>query len=288
MSEQNEIEMELVQKADHDYTVNFLLCTDKEPYDTWVVLQAASLVDLYEAEGTLHLLSIEIVYWHPLSPDHLRGIRVLQRKMGERLLCRHSTCSAPGAQKGRFLEVPTLKCDITYIGDVDMFATNGHGFIAWHARNMHSDRTCVSNVFRDWNTRTRLTGCTAVFTEPYYAYLSKFLQQDSADHPVHRRIANDEVMMTHVVTHMCPDQMIAKRIQNHGRKIVGLHISPNRGDGKVMNHGHYNVTQLNVIKTLLLRPCMQQVLAQDDRARGFVRNVVEDAEMHVKRAYSGK
>lgn len=266
----------------NNITATFLLCTDREPYDTWVVLQAASLIDVYEAEGNLHLLAIEIVHWRPLSADHMRGVEVLRRKMGDRFLCRGNHTKAPGAQKGRFLEIPQLKSRLTYIGDVDMFATRGHDFVRWHARNMLADRTCVSNMHRNWKTRDRLTGCMAVFTEPYFAYLSAFMSKDPAHNPVYRRTCSDEMMMTYIVNHMGPaDGQVGKRIRNHGRILVGIHISPNRGDGKVMRHGHYTADGLATIRKLLAGPCMGGVLDQDGEARDFVHAIVRDTERHV-------
>lgn len=277
-----EFTIPLVHKPGEDYTVTFLLCADREPYVTWTLLQAASLVDVYEREGTLHLLSIEIVWWSPYSASHLRAVHALEERLGTRFLFRPKQCAAPGAQKGRFLEVPQLQSDITYIGDVDMFATQGHDLIRAHAHTMHSDRTCVSNMFRDWTKRNQLTGCMAVFTQPYYAFLVPYMARDDPRNPIFKCIANDEVMMTHIVTYMSPHQVVAKRIQNHGRTLVGIHISPNRGIGRIVNHGHYNRAQMAVITELLTRPCMSHLLQLDVESNKFVDAILKDAQAVMK------
>ena len=256
-----------------DHTVTFLLCADKEPYETWTLLQAASLVDVYSLEGTLHLLSVEIVWWSPYSASHIRGIEALRQRLGSRFLFRRKQCAASGAQKGRFMEVPQLQSTITYIGDVDMFATQGHQFIRDHAQAMLSDQTCVSNMFRDWTTRNQLTGCMAVFTRPFYGFLVPYLARDST----WRHIDNDEVMMTHIVTHMSPNQVVASRIRDHGRTLVGIHISPNRGIGKIVNHGHYNRAQLAAIRRILTLPCMAHLRALDLEASRFTDDILRDA-----------
>lgn len=267
-------------------TVCFLLCADKEPYVSWCLAQAASLIDIYQSEGTLSNLFIEIVKWpnkESFAREHMRGVDVLQKFLGNRLLVRSPTCDVPGAQKGRFLEIPVLQADVTYVGDVDILANKGIDFITTHSQWMNNEfGTAISNVWRTV-ARNQITGCMAVKTEQYYNILQLAIDADKCQSiPVWKRTVSDEVMIVMLLESVAQGKEMLSRLPvgtppSPYRPLVGMHISPNRGVGKKMNHAHYNEKGIRFLQACRMQPCMKEVLEVDLITKSLLQNIITDA-----------
>lgn len=131
----------------------------------------------------------------------------------------------------RFLDIPELKTDYTYIGDIDIINMDGN-IISIHEKLMKLQELSYSNIVRP-NT-IRLTGCIFVDYEKYYSKVKSSIDKFMSNtkkfyHP----ILSDEILLYKLVT---PVLGVPKYNDNKFRPIHGIHMSLNRpeplgGDG---------------------------------------------------------
>lgn len=123
----------------------------------------------------------------------------------------------------RFLDIPELKTDYTYIGDIDII-TMDNNVISIHEKLMELQELPYSNIIRP-NT-IRLTGCIFVDYEKYYSKVKSSIDKFMSNtkkfyHP----ILNDEILLYKLVT---PVLGVPKYNDNKFRPIHGIHMSLNR------------------------------------------------------------
>lgn len=208
-------------------TINFFTVSDKAQYDMFIIPFIYSILHHIET-GYCEILmkdskSFLKKYVSPLSL--LKGV------YGDRFIIRdipdyYDTAKLNYKYIGqiiRFLEVPTLKCDYTYIGDIDII-TFDSDIIDQHEKLMATQELHYSNIVRE--NSQRLTGCIFTKTVEYYNAIEPMINKFK-NNPVdvYFPILNDEILLYHLVK---PVLGLPKYNTAYYRPIHGIHISLNR------------------------------------------------------------
>lgn len=189
----------------------------------------------------------------------------------------------------RFLEVPHVKANYTYMADIDIFLKESV-LQSKRFQQMSFFNLPYSNIIRS-NT-TRLTGVMLAETEKFYT--SSFIEvQQKLDFA---KGENDEIVLYKLAnaTHGLPtDAAFANTSEEKDlatyRPAHGIHLSFNRGPGKRMCSINYKT----VTTELLPFPQLGDFLCHDQTTYGMLQKVVNDTytqdkfNMTNKRAENG-
>lgn len=208
-------------------TINFLATSDNKTYDMFILPFILSV--LHHVPNSY--CEILMRNSQEFKIKHSSILDVLYYVYGDKILLRdipdyYDTADLNYKYIGqlvRFLETPIVKCDYTYIGDIDII-TFEKDIIEIHENLMLKQELCYSNIIR--HNSKRLTGCMCVKTDEYYlAVEPKFEQFKSNPEAVYFPILNDEILLYHLVT---PVLGFPKYNDGEFRPIHGVHISLNR------------------------------------------------------------
>ena len=110
----------------------------------------------------------------------------------------------------RFVLEPQIKCEYTYIGDVDILVLQS-GISKYHEDIMAEANSCYSNIVRPNNVR-RFTGLHVVKSQPYYDATRELRDTISIKH------GNDEMLLYEIVEKCIGDPLLYtnEKICEHG------------------------------------------------------------------------
>ena len=181
----------------------------------------------------------------------------------------------------RFLEVPKVYANYTYIGDIDIFLTESVFTDNFRINQMRFFDMPYSNVLRPPPNDKRLTGLILIDTKNYYT--PKLI---NAQRVVDAQ-GNDEVFLRNLVVSAGfnlpykkggSDNKTISYYSNH-RPQHGEHLSLSRGPGKGLCQ-----TSLQRItdKMLSVYPNIGEYLCNDDYAMSYLSKVVSDSYQQEK------
>lgn len=158
----------------------------------------------------------------------------LSRRFGEASYCvrefsKVNMQRTPYKNTWRFLEVPKLKAEYTYIGDVDILFTEDV-LQSKRVLQMQHFQLPYSDVIRAGTKK--LTGLLMVRTQEYFNDALLRAQKDTNAH------GNDEEFLYRMISnsgHRLPS-VDSRDYFAHYRPVHGLHLSLNRGLGMAMCH----------------------------------------------------
>lgn len=207
--------------------INFFSTSDNERYNMFIVPHILSV--LYHIENSY----VEIVVKDGVKfkKENADVLSILYEEFSGRFLIRQMSNEYDGikyphiGQIVRFLDKPYVKCDYTYIGDIDIIVLD-KDVTSTHEKLMSKQENIYSNIIR--KDTKRLTGCMFLKTKEYYEavrpIIKKFLKEPSN---VYYPILNDEILLYHLVK---PNLDLPKHNSGDFRPIHGIHISLNRPD----------------------------------------------------------
>ena len=140
----------------------------------------------------------------------------------------------------RFFEVPTIQSKYTYISDIDVMYLEE---ILYKYLDKWPPHLPYSNILRP-KDNCKLTGIVMVKNDKYYTDEFKKCQKKYYDMNYNE---NDEI----ILCKMCKEIHGLPDYSFRYRPIYGIHFSPNRGKGKIMNlktNKRYKNTFLNTQK----------------------------------------
>lgn len=178
----------------------------------------------------------------------------------------------------RFLEVPYVKANYTYLADVDIYLRESV-LQSKRLEQMSFFNLPYSNCIRP-NT-TRLTGVMLVETEKFYT-TSLIKAQQEVDFS---KGENDEVVLYKLAnaTHGLPtDAAFANTSEEKAmaayRPVHGIHLSYNRGPGK----GLCQINYKTITNELFALPELNDFLCHDQSAYDMLSHVVNDSYIQDK------
>ena len=197
----------------------------------------------------------------------------------------------PVTNTWRFLEVPHVKANYTYIADIDIYLKESV-LQSKRFQQMSFFNLPYSNIICP--DTTRLTGVMLVETEKFYT-LSFIEAQQKFD--LFTEGENDEVVLYKLAnaTHGLPTDAAftntsKEKFMATYRPVHGVHLSYNRGPGKRMCQINYKT----ITTHLLPLPRLGDFLCHDQDAYGMLSKVVNDSytqdkfNMTDKRAENGQ
>lgn len=128
----------------------------------------------------------------------------------------------------RFLEIPSVKREYTYIADIDILFTSPNVYD--YEKSAFATHEFNFNNFLRKNQK-RFTGCYCVKSKDYYNSMMPVIEQYFKDpRPFRRHGWGDEHVLYSLLEKAmpCPKSTILLRDGIHMRKIHGIHVSPNR------------------------------------------------------------
>lgn len=172
------------------------------------------------------------------------------RVFGDRFLVRsiRPYAAQKDPQSVRWLTIPTLRSQLTYIGDVDFLITKGD-ICRVHLSLMARTGLCYSNMVR--GAERRLSGLHCVLTKPYYRELNLARMKKWS------RVQPD-VKDERLLYEMCKKHFGLPRPKE--RPEHGFHLSPNRAPfGKGFSWG-LSLVRRNEYLRLRNRPEWQELV----------------------------
>ena len=128
----------------------------------------------------------------------------------------------------RFLELPTISAEITYISDIDIFYTYPHIY-EYEKKKLQSHEYFFNNHIRP--SMDRFTGTFGVKSDEYYNALKPFIKQFYLNpKPFLDFGKGDEAILFSLLTQSMatPNQPPTQADDYTIRRIHGVHCSPNR------------------------------------------------------------
>ena len=183
-------------------------------------------------------------------------MELARESFGPRLKVRelHGSLSNLPMNGNRFLETPTIKCDMFYIGDVDIFIVEAK-IAQVHRCIMENTNLPYSNLKRPH--KNRLTGLHAVDTLSYYG--DPRMQKAMVESRKIRRLG-DEARLFNIVA-----EAFGKRItDNKIRPYHGFHFSFNRGVGKRMMQVFWPGQAVALLSKFLQCPILESMTKVSD------------------------
>ena len=170
----------------------------------------------------------------------------------------------------RYLEIPRVKVNFTYIGDVDIFITESV-LQPSRLRQMELFNLSYSNVRRQ--NEDRLTGVMLLRTEDFYT--KKFIDAQATEDAK----GNDEIFLYRVIAAAglgLPPIPSTKEALSLYRPVHGLHISLNRGIGKEMCQTTWREEPVDFCR-VFTSPVLQSFLCTSGVSQRLIHEYLESA-----------
>lgn len=205
--------------------INFFSTSDNERYNMFIIPHIISVLSHVENS----FVEIAIKNEQSFKTNNKEALDILDTEFKGRYLIRQMSNEFDSikyihlGQIYRFLDIPQVKCDYTYIGDIDII-TFDKNIVEIHEQLMSKQRLPYSNIVREGTER--LTGCIFLKTKKYYDAVQPIIEKFKEDpSSVYHPILNDEILLYHLVK-----QGIGLPENNsmYYRPIHGIHISLNR------------------------------------------------------------